>query len=107
MLSSVEQTEPIATIVSDLKSLETAYNAMNIEEQIKNNKANLVLSDKNLIEMTTIVEKMRKTSQSNRPPLNDNKIRDWDTSSLFFCLYGISAILAILTLNPYDERTVT
>ena len=60
MLSSVEQTEPVTTIVSDLKALEAAYNALNIEEQIKNNKANLVLSDKNLIEVTTIVEKMRK-----------------------------------------------
>jgi hypothetical protein len=60
MLSSVEQTEPVTTIVSDLKALETAYNGLNIEEQIKNNKANLVLSDKNLIEVTTIVEKMRK-----------------------------------------------
>jgi hypothetical protein len=60
MLSGVEQTEPIATIVTDLKSLEGAYNALNIEEQIKNNKANLVLTDKNLIEVTTIVEKMRK-----------------------------------------------
>ena len=60
MLSSVEQTEPVATIVSDLKALEAAYNGLNIEEQIKNNKANLVLSDKNLIEVTTIVEKMRK-----------------------------------------------
>jgi len=60
MLSGVEQTEPIATIVTDLKSLEGAYNALNIEEQIKNNKANLVLTDKNLIDITTIVEKMRK-----------------------------------------------
>ena len=60
MLSSVEQTEPVTTIVSDLKALEAAYNRLNIEEQIKNNKANLVLSDKNLIEVTTIVEKMRK-----------------------------------------------
>ena len=60
MLSGVEQTEPIATIVADLKSLEGAYNALNIEEQIKNNKANLVLTDKNLIDITTIVEKMRK-----------------------------------------------
>ena len=60
MLSSVEQTEPVTTIVSDLKALEAAYNGLNIEEQIKNNKANLVLSDKNLIEVTTIVEKMRK-----------------------------------------------
>ena len=60
MLSSVEQTEPVTTIISDLKALEAAYNGLNIEEQIKNNKANLVLSDKNLIEVTTIVEKMRK-----------------------------------------------
>jgi hypothetical protein len=61
MLTSVEQTEPITTIVSDLKGLETAYNALNIEEQIKNNKANMVLTDKNLIEITTIVEKIRKS----------------------------------------------
>jgi len=61
MLTSVEQTEPVSTIVTDLKSLEAAYNALNIEEQIKNNKANLVLSDKNLIDITTIVEKIRKT----------------------------------------------
>ena len=60
MLSSVEQTEPVTTIVSDLKSLEAAYNGLNIDEQIRNNKANLVLSDKNLIEVTTIVEKIRK-----------------------------------------------
>jgi hypothetical protein len=33
---------------------------LNIEEQIKNNKANMVLTDKNLIEITTIVEKIRK-----------------------------------------------
>lgn len=62
MLSSsqVEQTEPITTIVADLKSLDAAYSALNIEEQIKNNKANLVLTDKNLIEITNIVDKIRK-----------------------------------------------
>ena len=60
MLSSLEQTEPVASIVSHLKTLEASYNALNIEEQIKNNKANLVLTDKNLIEVTTIAEKMRK-----------------------------------------------
>jgi hypothetical protein len=58
--SSVEQTEPITSIVGDLKSLEKAYAELNIEEQIKNNKANMVLTDKNLIEITNIVEKMRK-----------------------------------------------
>ncbi|HEY5918672.1 MAG TPA: hypothetical protein VIU13_14755 [Chryseolinea sp.] len=61
MLSGVEQTEPITTIVADLKALETQYAALNIEDQIKNNKANLVLSDKNLVEITNIVEKLRKS----------------------------------------------
>jgi hypothetical protein len=60
MLGTIEQTEPIGTLVADLKGLETEYAALNIEEQIKNNKANLVLTDKNLINITTIVEKMRK-----------------------------------------------
>ena len=60
MLSNIEQNEPIPTIVADLKALESAYAALNIEEQIKNNKANMVLTDKNLIEITTIVEKIRK-----------------------------------------------
>ncbi|HYI78553.1 MAG TPA: hypothetical protein VEW65_13105 [Chryseolinea sp.] len=60
MLSNIEQNEPIPTIVSDLKALESAYASLNIEEQIKNNKANMVLTDKNLIEITTIVEKIRK-----------------------------------------------
>ena len=36
-----------------------SYRALNINEQIKNNKANLVLSDKNLEEITKIVEKLR------------------------------------------------
>ena len=61
MLGAVEQTDPITTIVGDLKALETQYAALNIEEQIKNNKANLVLSDKNLVEITNIVEKLRKS----------------------------------------------
>lgn len=61
MLSSLEQTEPVAAIVTDLKALEAQYSALNIEEQIKNNKANLVLTDKNLVEITNIVEKMRKS----------------------------------------------
>lgn len=60
MLGSIEQVEPVTTIVADLKALEAQYAALNIEEQIKNNKANLVLSDKNLIEITNIVEKLRK-----------------------------------------------
>jgi hypothetical protein len=61
MLGSVEQTEPVLSLLNDLTTLQSNYKALNIEEQIKNNKSNLVLSDKNLIEINTIVEKMRKS----------------------------------------------
>lgn len=60
MLSTVEQTEPVTTIVADLTSLEASYRALNIDEQIKNNRADLVLTDKNLTDITVIVEKIRK-----------------------------------------------
>ena len=59
LLTSVDQTAPVVSIVADLKKLETTYAAMNIEEQIHNNRADLVLSDKNLLEVTNIVERMR------------------------------------------------
>ncbi len=59
MLNAIDQTGNIATIVTDLKSLEETYQKLNIEEQIKNNRADLVLSDKNLEGITTIVEKIR------------------------------------------------
>jgi len=61
MLTTVEQTDIIKSLSTDLEQLEKAYAAVNIEEQIKNNRADLVLTDKNLIEVTNIVEKMRKT----------------------------------------------
>jgi hypothetical protein len=60
MLASVEQTDPITQMGADLKKLEEAFAALNIEEQIKNNQGSMVLSDKNLVEITTVVEKMRK-----------------------------------------------
>ncbi len=59
MLSEVDQTGPIPAIVADLKSLEASYAASNLEEQIKNNKANLTLTDKTLQEITKTVEKLR------------------------------------------------
>lgn len=61
MLGVVEQTEPVASLTTDLKALETEYAALNIEEQIKNNTASLVLTDKNLVQITNLVEKMRKS----------------------------------------------
>ena len=60
MLGIVEQVDPITTIVADLTSLQASYRALDIEEQIKNNNASLVLTDKNLVDITAIVEKMRK-----------------------------------------------
>jgi hypothetical protein len=60
MLSTIEQSEPVATLVTDLTALEANYHALNIDEQIKNNRADLVLSDKNLEEVTKLVNKLRK-----------------------------------------------
>jgi hypothetical protein len=61
MLASVpEQAEVVPGLVADMKALEAEYAALNIEEQIRNNKANLVLSDKNLVQITTIIERVRK-----------------------------------------------
>jgi hypothetical protein len=60
MLSNTEQTEPVTTIAAELTALQASYRALNIEEQIKNNKANLVLTDKNLVDITNIVERLRK-----------------------------------------------
>ncbi len=59
MLGSVEQTGIIPQIVTDLKNLEASYAALNLEEKIKNNKANMALSDKNLEDITKVVEKLR------------------------------------------------
>jgi len=59
LLGYLDQSEPIAAILADLKTLKASYKALNINEQIKNNKANLVLSSKNLEEITRIVDKLR------------------------------------------------
>jgi hypothetical protein len=59
MLSGIDQAEPIGSLMKDLTALQGSYQALNIEEQIKNNKSALVLTDKNLVEITKIVEKMR------------------------------------------------
>ena len=59
MLTAVDQTGNITNLVADLKTLEETYQKLNIEEQIKNNRADLVLSDKNLEGITAIVEKLR------------------------------------------------
>jgi hypothetical protein len=64
MLSTVDQTEPVSSIVADLTALQANYRALNIDEQIKNNRANMVLTDKNLIEITNVVERLRNSITS-------------------------------------------
>jgi hypothetical protein len=59
MMKSVEQSDPVTAIVADLSKLESAYAALNIEEQIKNNRADLILTDKNLEEITKVVSNLR------------------------------------------------
>jgi hypothetical protein len=61
MLGVADQTEPVVSIRADLSSLEASYRALNIEEKIKNNQADRILSDKNFAEITATVEKMRKS----------------------------------------------
>ena len=60
MLAASDQTEDIASLLTEMKALENEYASLNIEEQIRNNNANLVLTDKNLVEITNIVERIRK-----------------------------------------------
>jgi hypothetical protein len=59
MLTSVEQTEPVTGMVADLQELEKAYAAIKIDDKIKNNRADLVLSDENLKQISAVVAKMR------------------------------------------------
>ncbi|HEX5168518.1 MAG TPA: hypothetical protein VFW11_05050 [Cyclobacteriaceae bacterium] len=59
MLGTVEKTDLITSLDTELGQLEKAYAGLNIEEQIKNNRADLVLTDKNLTEITNIVDRMR------------------------------------------------
>ena len=60
MLKSVEQTDPVVGIVKDLEALDKTYKELDIEKHIKENHADLILSDKNLIGITEIVERIRK-----------------------------------------------
>ncbi|MEM1408371.1 MAG: hypothetical protein AAGG59_16430 [Bacteroidota bacterium] len=59
MLESIDQTEPVNGLVTDLKDLSAKYASLNIEDQIKNNRADLVLSDQTLSEITAKVAEIR------------------------------------------------
>lgn len=59
LLSSLEGTEPIGQLQTNLAALNASYDELNIEEQIKTNRADLILSDETLANITDVVEKMR------------------------------------------------
>lgn len=59
MLDTIEKTDPVDQLISDLKELEEQYAALNIQEQIQKNRADLVLSDSTLADITVKVAEIR------------------------------------------------
>ena len=59
LLKSVDQDDETTKLISEFDELQKAYDALNIDEQIKNNRADLMLSDETLASITEIVGKIR------------------------------------------------
>ncbi len=59
LLKSVESDEEIEQLIIDFNDLLTTYEDLNIEEQIRNNRADLMLSDETLKSITEQIDKMR------------------------------------------------
>lgn len=59
LLKSVEKTEPVNTLIEDLEELKTSYKELNIQDQISNNRADLVLTNETLNKITRKVAEMR------------------------------------------------
>ncbi|MEM7108525.1 MAG: hypothetical protein AAF519_09895 [Bacteroidota bacterium] len=59
MLENIEQTGPISGLIADMKDLSLKYETLNIDEQIKNNRADLVLSDETLTNITAKIAEIR------------------------------------------------
>jgi hypothetical protein len=59
LLQSVESDPEIDQLIEEFKTLLETYESLNIEEQIKNNRADLMLSDQTLKSITEQVDKMR------------------------------------------------
>ncbi len=60
MLSSIDQSAPVENLTKEYTALEAAFATLNIEDKISNNDGSLILTDASLIEITTIVERIRK-----------------------------------------------
>lgn len=61
LLGTIDPSEPVNDLLTNLSLLVKSYGALNIEEQIKNNRADLVLSDETLADITARVADMRAT----------------------------------------------
>lgn len=59
MLSTVENTAPVDRLIKDLRELKEDYDKLNIQEQIQKNRADLVLTDEALNEITSKVAEIR------------------------------------------------
>lgn len=59
LLRNVEKTEPVNTLIEDLEELKTSYEKLDIQDQISNNRADLMLSNETLNEITRKVAEMR------------------------------------------------
>jgi len=59
LLGDVEQDEEVTLLIQDFKNLLAAYEKLNMDEQIKNNQADLMLSDETLKSITEQVDKIR------------------------------------------------
>lgn len=59
LIESLPADELTNQIKADLNSLKDDYAALNMEDQIKNNRADLMLTDKTLVDITATVKRMR------------------------------------------------
>ena len=59
LIDSLPEDELTTKIKNDLLSLQENYAALNMEDQIKNNRADLMLTDKTLVDITATVNQMR------------------------------------------------
>jgi hypothetical protein len=59
LINTLPEDDLTATIKADLVSLQENYDALQMEDQIKNQRADLMLSDETLSEITATVNKMR------------------------------------------------
>ena len=59
LINTLPEDELTASIEADLISLQEDYDALQIDDQIKNNRADLMLTDETLSEITATVNKMR------------------------------------------------